>query len=97
MTAIQEPTAKPKPLYFQDPFTDLMFLLRLSKHAFQGSEIAECYSAAAQIQEGDVQSSRDAWSTLAEKVEALATSAEAKGHRVSAKQSCLRTEGGENR
>jgi len=97
MTAIQEPTAKPKPLYFQDPFTDLGFLVTLSKHAFGGSEIGECYSAAAQIREGDVQSWRDAWSTLAEKVEALATSAEAKGHRVSAKQSCLRTEGGENR
>jgi hypothetical protein len=40
-----------KPLYFQDPFTDLAFLATLSKQAFKGSEIGECYSAAAQIQE----------------------------------------------
>jgi pimeloyl-ACP methyl ester carboxylesterase len=89
-TASAKPTTRAKPLYFRDPFTDLGFLVTLSKHAFGGSEIGECYSAAAQIREGDVQSWRDAWSTLAEKVEALARSAEAKGHRVSARQSYLR-------
>ncbi len=46
---IQEPTAKPKPLYFQDPGTDLIFVLTLCKHAFEGSEIAECYSAAVRV------------------------------------------------
>jgi pimeloyl-ACP methyl ester carboxylesterase/ketosteroid isomerase-like protein len=85
----EQPSAR-KPLYFNDPFTDLAFLVTLSKHAFEGSEIGECYSAAAQIREGDVQSWKQAWSTLAEKVEALARSAEAKGHRVSARQSYLR-------
>jgi ketosteroid isomerase-like protein/pimeloyl-ACP methyl ester carboxylesterase len=84
------PASTKRPLYFQDPFTDLAFLFTLSKQAFKGSEIGECYSAAAQIREGDVQSWREAWSTLAEKVEALARSAEAKGHRVSARQSYLR-------
>ena len=79
-----------RPLYFQDPFTDFAFLVTLSKQAFKGAEIGECYSAAAQIREGDVLSWREAWSTLAEKVEALARSAEAKGHRVSARQSYVR-------
>jgi hypothetical protein len=88
--ASAKPTTRAKPLYFQDPFTDFAFLVTLSKHAFEGSEIGECYSAAAQIREGDVQSWRDAWSALAEKVEALARSTEAKGHRVSARQSYLR-------
>ncbi len=77
-------------LYFKDPFADLGFLVTLSKHAFGGSEIGECYSAAARIQEGDVASWRAAWGTLAEKVEALARSADAKGHRVSARQCYLR-------
>lgn len=89
-TAPAKPTTRSKPLYFQDPFTDLAFLVTLSKHAFEGSEIGECYCAAAQIREGDVQSWREAWSTLAEKVEALARSAEAKGHWVSARQCYLR-------
>jgi pimeloyl-ACP methyl ester carboxylesterase len=89
-TASAEPTTRAKPLYFQDPFTDFAFLVTLSKQAFKGSEIGECYSAAAQIREGDVQSWRDAWSALAEKVEALARNTEAKGHRVSARQSYLR-------
>jgi pimeloyl-ACP methyl ester carboxylesterase len=85
----EQPSAR-KPLYFKDPFTDLGFLVTLSKHAFGGSEIGECYAAAARIQEGDVASWREAWGTLAEKVEALARSAEAKGHRVSARQCYLR-------
>jgi hypothetical protein len=89
-TSSAEPTTRAKPLYFQDTFTDFAFLVTLSKQAFKGSEIGECYSAAAQIREGDVQSWRDAWSTLAGKVEALARSTEAKGHRVSARQSYLR-------
>jgi pimeloyl-ACP methyl ester carboxylesterase len=91
-------TAKPngeqasarQPLYFKDPFADLGFLVTLSKHAFGGSEIGECYSAAARIQEGDVPSWTEAWGTLAERVEALARSAEVKGHRVSARQCYLR-------
>jgi len=84
-----QPSAR-KPLYFKDPFADFAFLVTLSKQAFKGSEIGECYSAAAEIQEGDVPSWGAAWGTLAEKVEALARSTEAKGHRVSARQSYLR-------
>lgn len=30
-----------KSFYFEDAFTDLLFLLTLTKHAFKGSEIAE--------------------------------------------------------
>ena len=85
----EQPSAR-KPLYFKDPFTDLAFLITLSKQAFKGSEIGECYAAAAQVHEGDVPSWRAAWGALAEKVEALARSTEAKGHRVSARQSYLR-------
>jgi hypothetical protein len=85
----EKPSSR-KPFYFQDPFTDFLFLFTLSKHAFEGAEIGECYSAAAQIKEGDVESWKEAWRTLAEKVEASATSAEAEGHRVSARQSYLR-------
>jgi pimeloyl-ACP methyl ester carboxylesterase/ketosteroid isomerase-like protein len=88
--AASAPASARRPLYFQDSFTDFAFLVTLSKQAFKGSEIGECYSAAAQIREGDVQSWREAWSTLGEKVEALARGAEAKGHRVSARQCYLR-------
>jgi len=79
-----------KSLYFRDPVMDLDFVLTLAKHAFKGSELAECYSAAAQIKEGDVESWRDAWNTLAEKVEKIANIAESRGHRVSARDSYLR-------
>jgi pimeloyl-ACP methyl ester carboxylesterase len=79
-----------KELYFKDPVMDLDFVLTLAKHGFKGSEIGECYSAAAQIKEGDVESWKDAWNTLAEKVEKLANAAEAQGHRVSARDSYLR-------
>jgi hypothetical protein len=76
--------------YFKDAVTDLLFLVTLSKHAFQGAEIAECYSAAALVEEGDPASWGAAWNTLATRTEATARSAEAKGHRVSARESYLR-------
>ena len=79
-----------KSLYFKDPFTDMAFLHTLALHGFKGSEIGECYLAAAQIREGDVESWREAWSALAERVEGLARSAESKSHRVSARESYLR-------
>jgi hypothetical protein len=47
-----------KSLYFKDPFTDMAFLHTLALHGFKGSEIGECYLAAAQIREGDVESWR---------------------------------------
>ncbi len=77
-------------LYFKDPFTDMAFLHTLALHGFKGSEIGECYSAAALIQEGDVESWREAWNALAERVEKIARTAESKGHRVSARESYLR-------
>jgi hypothetical protein len=78
-------------LYFKDPFTDMAFLHTLALHGFKGSEIGECYSAAAQIgREGDVASWREAWNALAQKVEGIARAAESKGHRVSARESYLR-------
>ena len=84
-------TGEKKSLYFEDPFTDMAFLHALALHGFKGSEIGECYSAAAQIgREGDVKSWREAWNALAERVEGIARSAESKGHRVSARESYLR-------
>ena len=84
-------TPEKKSLYFKDPFTDMAFLHALALHGFKGSEIGECYSAAAQIgREGDVKSWREAWNALAERVEGIARSAESKGHRVSARESYLR-------
>jgi hypothetical protein len=83
-------TITKKGLYFQDPFTDLAFLHTLALHGFKGSEIGECYSAAAQIEEGDVQSWREAWTSLAARVELLARTAERESHRVSARESYLR-------
>jgi pimeloyl-ACP methyl ester carboxylesterase len=79
-----------KNFYFEDAFTDLLFLLTLTKHAFKGSEIAECYSAAAQIKDGDTASWGAAWNALAERTEATARGADRKGHRVSARESYLR-------
>jgi hypothetical protein len=83
-------TGEKKGLYFKDPFTDMAFLHALALHGFKGSEIGECYSAAAQIREGDVESWREAWNALAERVEGIARSAESNGHRVSARESYLR-------
>jgi hypothetical protein len=77
-------------LYFKDPFTDMAFLHTLALHGFKGSEIGECYSAAAQIREGDVESWREAWDALAKRVEGMARTAEREGHRVSARESYLR-------
>ena len=86
----QEKASERKSFYFKDPFTDLAFLHTLTLHGFKGSEIGECYYAAAQIQEADPQSWREAWNKLAEKVEEIARSAEARGHRVSAREAYLR-------
>ena len=83
-------TSKRQSFYFKDSFTDLAFLHTLTLHGFKGSEIGECYYAAAQIQEGDPQSWRTAWNNLAEKVEAIGNLAEGKGHRVSAREAYLR-------
>ena len=83
-------TSKRQSFYFKDSFTDLAFLHTLTLHGFKGSEIGECYYAAAQIQEGDPQSWRAAWNSLAEKVEAIGSLAEDKGHRVSAREAYLR-------
>ena len=77
-------------LYFKDPFTDMAFLHTLALHGFKGSEIGECYSAAAQIREGDVESWGEAWDALAKRVEGMARTAEREGHRVSARESYLR-------
>jgi len=66
--------------FFRDAFTDLVFLVTLSKHAFFGSEIAECYSAASQVKEGDAGSWGAAWNTLAETTERTARRAEQEGH-----------------
>jgi hypothetical protein len=77
-------------LYFKDPFTDMAFLHTLALHGFKGSEIGECYSAAAQIEEGEVESWREAWNALAQRVEGIARTAEREGHRVSARESYLR-------
>lgn len=86
----EEKSSKRKKFYFEDSFTDLAFLHTLTLHGFKGSEIGECYSAAAQIQEADPQSWREAWNSLAEKVEEIARSAETRGHWVSAREAYLR-------
>lgn len=94
MTVAEQTTEKPsvkKSLYFKDPFMDLGFLHTLTLHGFKGSELGECYSAAAQIRDGDVESYKAAWKNLAEQVEKIARDAEAKGHRVSARQAYLRS------
>jgi hypothetical protein len=87
---VPDQAPKRRNFYFKDAFTDLLFLVTLSKHAFKGAEIEECYSAAALVEEGDPASWGAAWNTLAARTEATARSAEAKGHRVSARESYLR-------
>jgi pimeloyl-ACP methyl ester carboxylesterase len=76
--------------YFEDAFTDLAFLVTLTKHAFKGAEIAECYSAAAQVKEGDTGSWGAAWNALAERTETTARHEEQARHRVSARETYLR-------
>lgn len=79
-----------KAFYFKEPFMDLMFIHTLMLQGFKGSEIGECYSAAAQVREGNVESYKAAWTGLAEQVEKAARDAEAKGHLVTARQAYLR-------
>ncbi|HZR42396.1 MAG TPA: hypothetical protein VFB12_19905 [Ktedonobacteraceae bacterium] len=86
----EQTTHTRKNYYFEDPFADLLFLYTLTFHAFKGSEIGECYAAAAMIQEGNLESWKAAWNTLAEQVEEIGHRAEAKGHRVSAREAYLR-------
>jgi hypothetical protein len=96
MTTLDSPSprvanaSEKRVLYFKEPFLDLMFLHTLTLHGFKGSEIGECYSAAAQVREGDVESYKGAWTSLADQVEKIARDAEAKGHLVTARQAYLR-------
>src|ERR1700738_180241 len=85
-----EKISEKKRFYFKDPFADLAFLHTLTLHGFKGSEIGECYYAASSIEEGDPQSWREAWSTLAEKIEGIGSRAKAKGHRASPRGASLR-------
>jgi hypothetical protein len=85
-------TASPtrRKFFFDDVFTDLAFLHTLTHHGFGGASLGECYTAAETITPGDPESWRISWQTIAERAEADAITAEAKGHAASARECYLR-------
>jgi len=79
-----------KHLRFKDSFMDRAFMYTLALQSHKGSEYGECYYAASKIRDGDPESWMKAWTEVAKRVEDIARKADAKGHRVSAREAYLR-------
>ncbi len=79
-----------RPLYFDDPDLDYFLRYALAGQTYQASAHGECFAAAAQVREDDLDSWVTAWTAMAQQVEHRASDAELKGHRISAAQAYLR-------
>ena len=86
----EEKTMKNKHIYFKNPELDYFLQYALACQTYQGSAYGECFSAASQIHEEDLESWIHAWTVVAQKVAADGRNAEARGHRISARESYLR-------
>lgn len=75
---------------FKNDDMDFYFAWILSHQCEGGSAFGECFYAASQIKDGDLESWYAAWAALASRVESQATQALEKGHRVSAREAYLR-------
>ncbi len=83
-------TVKNRHIYFKNADLDYFLQYALACQTYQGSAYGECFSAASQVQEEDLESWIQAWTTVAQHVEAVGRKAEAAGHRVSAREAYLR-------
>ena len=86
----EEKTVKSRHIYFKNYELDYFLQYALACQTYQGSAYGECFSAASQVHEEDLESWVKAWTTIAQKVEADGRKAEAAGHRVSAREAYLR-------
>lgn len=75
---------------FQQEDMDYYFKWILGRQTNHGSEVGECFYAAAQIKDGDPASWRNAWMELAKSTELRAESYLSGGHIVSAREAYLR-------
>jgi predicted alpha/beta-fold hydrolase len=76
--------------YFKDSYFDYNFEKFLGLATYSGSEIAECFSTASHIEDGNTESWIQAWTNTARRVEAYAVNALKGGHKVSAREAWLR-------
>lgn len=77
-------------IHFKNDDMDFYFAWILSHQSEGGAAFGECFYAASRIKDGDPESWFAAWLEVARRVEAQATHALAKGHRVSAREAYLR-------
>lgn len=86
----QEKTVKNRHIYFENAELDYFLQYALACQTYQGSAYGECFSAASQVHEEDLESWVRAWTAEAQKVEAYGRNAESAGHRISARETYLR-------
>ena len=86
----EEKAVKNKHIYFKNSDLDYFLQYALACQTYQGSSYGECFSAASHIHEEDLESWIQAWTAVAQKVEADGRNAEARGHRISAREAYLR-------
>lgn len=86
----EEKAVKNRHIYFKNADLDYFLQYALACQTYQGSAYGECFYAASQVQEEDLESWVQAWTTVGQHVKAIARKAEASGHRVSAMEAYLR-------
>ncbi len=86
----EEQAVKNKHLYFKNTELDYFLQYALACQTYQGSAYGECFSAASQVHEENLESWVQAWTAEAQKAEAYGKNAEASGHRISSRETYLR-------
>lgn len=85
-----DPIAASVPHVFADPDFQFFFLGLLGSAYEQAADVGEAFAAASQITDGDYDSWWNAFSSLGDRVHAIATASEAAGDRASARAAYLR-------
>ena len=88
----EEKTVKNRHIYFKNADLDYFLQYALACQTYQGSTYGECFYAASQIHEEDLESWVQAWAKVAQKAEIYGRNAEASGHRVSATEAIVHPE-----
>ncbi|HWV35909.1 MAG TPA: hypothetical protein VNZ55_09750, partial [Thermomicrobiales bacterium] len=86
----ENPLLTTTPSIFKYDAFEFLFLLTLGATYEQGSDIGECFAAAAKVKDGDPDSWTAAWAELADRVHGIAETSDAAGHRISAREAYLR-------
>ncbi len=77
-------------LFFNNSLLDMQLQRTVGYSLYEGATIGECLSAAAQIQENNLETWYQAWYSLATRIQKIAEQAHVEGHLVSARQAYLR-------